>query len=161
MRVLGIDPGLCFTGYAVVDIFDNDVTLVTGGCISTKPSDKRFKKIYGGLINLIQHYKPEIAIIENTYVNINPRTSLSLGQARGVCVLSVEMSELEYIEVSTTVVRRNLFGKGNAKKEEVQEFIENMFQRKMTNHITDAIASILSVFSDRFSVSLSELKIIT
>jgi crossover junction endodeoxyribonuclease RuvC len=159
MRVLGIDPGLCFTGYAVLDIVGTHIQLVTGGCITTKPSEKRFKKIYESLNNIIQGYKPEIAIIENTYVNINPRTSLSLGQARGVCVLSVEVNELEYIEVSTTVVRRNLLGKGNAKKEEVQVFIETLFQHKMTNHITDAIASILSVFSDRFNTPITSLTI--
>ena len=159
MRVLGIDPGLCFTGYAVLEIVDSNIKLITGGCITTKPSEKRFKKIYESLNNIIQDYMPEISIIENTYVNINPRTSLSLGQARGVCVLSVEINEIEYIEVSTTVVRRNLLGKGNAKKEEVQVFIENLFKQKMTNHITDAIASILSVFSDRFNTPIALLTI--
>jgi crossover junction endodeoxyribonuclease RuvC len=146
MIVLGVDPGLRSTGYAVLAVNNNDVTLLAGGCIVTSQG-QRLKAIYEELMQVILGFEPDCAVIESTFVNINPRTSLALGQARGVCLLSLEMMNVQYTEISTTIIRKNVTGRGNATKEEVQQMIENRFGFKMSHHVTDAIASVISVFT--------------
>lgn len=145
MRVLGIDPGLRTTGYAIIDVNGDDLQLLAGGCIETI-SGKRLRQIYEVLLQVVKDFEPSCAVVESTFVNINPRTSLALGQARGVCLLSLEVSDIMYTEISTSVIRKKLVNKGNASKKEVHQLIENTFNIFMSHHISDAIASVISIF---------------
>lgn len=145
VRVLGIDPGLCITGYVIMEISEDNTELIAGGCIYTDSSNKRLRLIYEGLLTIIRGFEPDIAVVECTFVNINPRTSLALGQARGACLVSLEVMNIQYIEISTSVIRKKLLNKGNATKKDVQNFVQNMFHIKMCDHISDAIASVLSI----------------
>lgn len=159
MRVLGIDPGLCATGYAIMEINDNECTLIAGGCVNTDNSEPRLRRIYENLVSMINDFQPVFAVVECTFVNINPRTSLALGQARGVCLLSLEMTNVEYMEITTSVIRKKLTNRGNSTKRDVQNLIESRFNRKMSHHISDAIASIVSVFENNISVTNLKCKL--
>jgi crossover junction endodeoxyribonuclease RuvC len=149
MRVLGIDPGLCVTGYVIMEIDGTKSELIAGGCIYTDSSKQRLRAIYEGLLTIIRGFEPTLAVVECTFVNINPRTSLALGQARGACLVSLEVMDIQYVEISTSVIRKRLLNRGNATKKEVQTLIQGLFNIKFCDHISDAIASILSILSDK------------
>lgn len=84
MRILGIDPGLRVTGFGVIEQQNKQIKYVTSGRIKTSGSDlsERLKEIVEGVGEVIAQYGPDVAAIEKVFVNVNPQSTLLLGQAR-------------------------------------------------------------------------------
>lgn len=92
MRILGIDPGLRTTGFGVLERHGHQLVYVASGTIKSDGNadlPSRLKTLYDGVSELVRTYRPDCASIEKVFVNVNPQSTLLLGQARGAVILSL------------------------------------------------------------------------
>lgn len=125
--ILGIDPGLEHTGYGIIGVSGNAHRFIAAGRISTSPSlplPERLVKIAEGLQAVIMQHKPTQAAVEETFVNSNARSSLKLGQARGVCLLIPTQHNIPVGEYAARLVKQSIVGKGNAEKTQVAHMVK-------------------------------------
>ncbi len=124
MVILGIDPGYAIVGCGVVRYERNNFSLIGYGAITTDkdmPFDKRLKKIYDDLTELINKFKPDAVSIERLYFNTNQKTAIDVAQARGVIVLAIENAGIPIFEYTPLQVKQSIVGYGRAEKNQVQE----------------------------------------
>lgn len=128
MRILGIDPGLATTGWAVVD-FDNDSKPipVDYGAITTPKGlsvSERLVEIYDDMNSLIKKFKPDYAGVETLLFTNNAKTAMSVGEARGVVLLALEKNSIPIREFTPPQVKNSITGYGKADKKQVQENVK-------------------------------------
>ena len=126
MRVLGIDPGSLATGYGVVEHGASGMQALTWGAVRTsarQPLPVRLKRIYEGLSEVIQVWQPEAAVVEKVFFAENAKAALTLGQARGVALLTVANAEVPLVEYSALEIKQAVVGYGRAAKEQVQHMV--------------------------------------
>ena len=125
MRILGIDPGLRVTGYGVIEKQGSKLVYVTSGCIKSSASElpARLKAILNCVEEVIRTYQPVEAAIEKVFVNVNPQSTLLLGQARGAAICAAVHHQLNVAEYTALQVKQAVVGNGHAKKEQVQEMV--------------------------------------
>jgi crossover junction endodeoxyribonuclease RuvC len=131
MRILGIDPGLRVTGFGVLDKVGQKLTYVTSGCIRTQQDGElpeRIKTILEGLCQLIGEIKPQQVAVEKVFVNVNPQSTLLLGQARGAAICAAVISSLPVSEYTALQVKQAVVGNGHARKEQVQEMVRRLLR---------------------------------
>ena len=125
-RILGIDPGLRVTGFGVIEVHGSKLSYVASGVIKT-PSDEnlpeRIKVILDGIAEVVQTYAPNQAAIEKVFVNVNPQSTLLLGQARGAAISALVLAGLPVSEYTALQVKQAVVGHGKAAKEQVQAMI--------------------------------------
>jgi crossover junction endodeoxyribonuclease RuvC len=129
-RILGIDPGLTVTGYGVLDIDGNKLSYVTSGRIRA-PSGVlalRLKAILEGLSEVIATHRPEQVTIEKVFVNVNPQSTLLLGQARGTAICAAVLHGLPVAEYTALQVKQAVVGNGHAQKRQVQEMVRRLLR---------------------------------
>lgn len=149
MRILGIDPGLRITGYGVIDCHQSQHTYVASGVIRTdsdSPLPDRLYTLFKGLAELAEHYKPHMAVVEKVFVNVNPQSTLLLGQARGAVLTALTHSGLAIAEYTALQIKQAIVGHGKAQKEQVQEMVKRLL--KLPAHpsadAADALAAALT-----------------
>ncbi|MCI0642536.1 MAG: crossover junction endodeoxyribonuclease RuvC [Gemmataceae bacterium] len=128
--VLGIDPGLHITGYAVVERSASRPILREAGVIRTVESKSgmaaRLLCLYNGLVEVIEQYRPAVLAVEQLYAHYkHPRTAILMGHARGVVLLAASAAGLEVNSYSATQVKKTITGSGRASKEQMQRAIQN------------------------------------
>lgn len=130
LRILGIDPGLRATGFGIIDKAGQKLTYVTSGTIRTTPGELagRVKTILDGLNEVIATHGPAQVVIEKVFVNVNPQSTLLLGQARGTAICAAVSHDLPVAEYSALQVKQAVVGNGLAKKEQVQEMVRRLLQ---------------------------------
>jgi len=133
MRVLGIDPGLQTTGFGVVDIDGQTLRYVASGTISTKHLARgdlpaRLKVIFDGIGEIAERYQPDASAVEIVFVNVNPQSTLLLGQARGACLTALVSSNLTVAEYTALQMKQAVAGHGKAAKAQVQEMVRRLLQ---------------------------------
>lgn len=143
--ILGIDPGLEKTGWSVVKTYGNEMQFVAGGVIRTSPKStiaERLRIIYEDLTHIMQEYKPEYAAVEEVFVNTNAKTSLKLGQARGICLLVPRLYGATVVEYTPLQVKKAVVGYGHAEKEQVAQMVRLLLPtaRFSTSDTSDACA---------------------
>ena len=115
MRILGIDPGLRITGFGLVEKTGRRLAYVTSGRIRTPDSDlpERIKSILDGLSEVIQRETPDHVAIEKVFVNVNPQSTLLLGQARGAAICAAVGRQLgvKYIVTGKVYTTDEVFKK--------------------------------------------------
>lgn len=125
LRILGIDPGLATTGWAVLDFdADSNPTIVDYGCILTEKGltvSQRLSEIYDDLNELIELHNPDYAGIETLLFCNNAKTVMAVGEARGVVLLSLEKHAIAIREFTPLQVKNSITGYGKADKRQVQE----------------------------------------
>ncbi len=129
LRLLGIDPGLRFTGWGVIDVWDNRLKFVADGVIATDSKAAladRLSQIYTGLGEVIGQFKPDEAAVEETFVNKNAVSTLKLGQARGVALLAPARAGLVVAEYTPNLVKKSVVGTGHASKEQIQMMVRTL-----------------------------------
>jgi crossover junction endodeoxyribonuclease RuvC len=137
MRILGIDPGLRSTGFGVLDADGPRLTYVASGVIRTldaPPGDlpARLKLLFDGITELAARYRPDQAVIEIVFVNVNPQSTLPLGQARGACVTALVASQLPVAEYTALQVKRAVAGHGKAAKAQMQAMVQRLLALPVT-----------------------------
>lgn len=125
MRILGIDPGLRITGFGVIEQHGNQLLYVASGTIKTPDADlpTRLKTILDGIAEVIATYRPEQSVIEKVFVNVNPQSTLLLGQARGAAISALVLAHLPVAEYTALQLKQAVVGYGKANKEQVQEMV--------------------------------------
>ncbi len=126
MFVLGVDPGLTRTGYAVLSNRNLKPTLRSVGVIRTTPSDtlaERLAELYRDLSSVVADHEPEVLAIESVFVNQNLQTAMSVARASGVIILVAAERRIPVFEYTPSAVKSAVCGYGSATKDQVQQMI--------------------------------------
>ena len=128
-RIVGIDPGLRFTGWGVLEAVDNRLRHVADGVIATDGDDSvpdRLKRLHDQLRDLFLDLAPQEAAVEETYVNRNGAATLKLGYARGVALLAPALAGIAVTEYGAMAVKRAVVGTGAASKDQVEMMVRRL-----------------------------------
>jgi crossover junction endodeoxyribonuclease RuvC len=127
-RILGIDPGLRITGFGLIETDGMRVTYVTSGCIRTSTTSlpARLGVIARDLAHLIAEMNPDEVAVEKVFVNVNPNSTLALGQARGAAIAAAVLAGLPVTEYTAGQVKQAVVGKGRAEKLQVQAMVQRL-----------------------------------
>ena len=127
-RILGIDPGLRKTGFGVIDTLGSQLRYVASGCIKSGEGSlpERLKIILDGVREVIATYKPDQVAIEIVFVNVNPQSTLLLGQARGAAICGAVSCDLPVAEYTALQVKQAVVGNGHADKTQVQHMVRRL-----------------------------------
>jgi crossover junction endodeoxyribonuclease RuvC len=131
VRILGIDPGLGITGYGVIEKRGAALAYVASGRIVSDERSalsSRLATILEGLEQVIATYAPAEAAVEKVFVNVNPNSTLLLGQARGAAICAAVLARLPVSEYTALQVKQAVVGQGHAKKEQVQEMVKRLLK---------------------------------
>lgn len=153
LRVLGIDPGTATTGWGVVEYEDseklkvqskpsgtgfsgakaeklnstkNGLSYVDFGLILTPkdtPMEHRLLTLYEGLMGLFEKVKPDCVVVEQLFFGVNSRTAMTVGQARGVVMLTAASNRVDFYEYQGLQVKRILTTSGKADKKDIQKAV--------------------------------------
>jgi len=130
-RILGIDPGLNTTGYAVLEVQSTKLKLVEAGVIRGKSKgsvELRLKEIYEGVCDVLTSFQPAAMAVEQLYSHYDrPRTAILMGHARGVICLAAALQDIPLKSYASTQVKSILTGNGRAPKSQIQRAICQQF----------------------------------
>lgn len=128
MRILGVDPGLRVTGFGLVEKDGQRLRYLSSGCIRTTEGElpARIGTILAGLREVITEGRPDAVAIEKVFVNVNPQSTLLLGQARGAAICAAVLQALPIAEYTALQVKQAVVGNGHARKEQVQEMVRRL-----------------------------------
>ena len=133
MRILGKDPGLRTTGFGVVDVDGAELRYVASGTVSTLQLGKaelpaRLKLLFDGVREVAQRYQADVASVEIVFVNVNPQSTLLLGQARGACITALVSLDMAVAEYTALQMKQAVVGYGKAQKSQVQEMVRRLLK---------------------------------
>ena len=130
LRILGIDPGLRITGFGVIEKTGSKLRYVTSGCIRSPQGElpERLKSILESLREVISLHSPQQVAVEKVFVNVNPASTLSLGQARGTAICAAVDAGLPVAEYTALQVKQAVVGNGHANKEQVQQMVKRLLR---------------------------------
>lgn len=126
IRILGIDPGLRRTGWGVIESAGSALTFIGCGVIVSDERlglAERLAALHEGLVAVIRRHAPHEAAVEETFVNVNPASTLKLGQARGVALLAPALAGLGVAEYAANLVKKSVVGTGHADKRQIAAMI--------------------------------------
>jgi crossover junction endodeoxyribonuclease RuvC len=128
LRILGIDPGLRITGFGVIEKNGARLTYIASGCIKSAVGEmpERLKCILHNLREVIAAHRPQQVAVEKVFVNVNPQSTLALGQARGTAICAAVDAGLPVAEYTALQVKQAVVGNGHAGKEQVQEMVKRL-----------------------------------
>lgn len=152
-RVLGFDPGLHRTGYAVLEGSARQPSIVEAGVLRISASGtmaKRLDTLHREAVSVISDLAPDVVAIEELFSHYDrPKTAILMGHARGVLFLAAAQAKLEVFSYLPTKVKKSLTGSGHASKEQMQRAIQLQFdlvEPPDPPDIADAIAISLCHF---------------
>jgi crossover junction endodeoxyribonuclease RuvC len=159
MLSLGIDPGTAIVGYGLVrEHHDGSLEAIHYGVIRTPaktPMPKRLQTIYEGLNTLVKEYQPDRAGVEELFFSRNVTTALTIAQARGVILLTLQNAGLEIGEYKPNIIKQSIAGYGGAGKPQMQEMVRlllNLDKIPRPDDAADALAvAITDLHSYRYS----------
>jgi len=131
LRILGIDPGLRSTGFGIVEKSGQQLSYIGSGCINTESHQElptRIKTLFDGINKVISSYLPGQAVLEKVFVNINPQSTLLLGQARGAALTALVAADLPVAEYTALQIKQAVVGQGKANKKQVQEMVRRLLK---------------------------------
>lgn len=144
-RFLGIDPGLRFMGWGVIELVGTRLTHVANGVVTS--SDRlslaeRLVQLEAGLVEVIEAYAPHSAAVENAFVARDAAAALKLGQARAVALLVPSRAGLPVAEYAPNHVKKAVVGAGHAGKGQIQMMVEMLLPgcHALNEHAADALA---------------------
>lgn len=132
-RILGLDPGLQRTGFGIVDADGPRLAYVASGTISTLEAPRgdlpaRLRIIFEGVREVVERYAPHCASAEIVFVNVNPQSTLLLGQARGAAIAALVQAGLPVAEYTALQMKKAVVGHGLASKSQIQEMVRRLLQ---------------------------------
>lgn len=129
MRVLGIDPGLGRTGYAVVDGSPGRLTLIAADRIDTVPQTEeamRLVSLFEMVAGIVAGHAPDVVAVEQLFFSTNRRTAMRVSEARGVIVCAVARAGVPVAEYTPTQVKQAVCGYGGADKRQVARMTQSL-----------------------------------
>jgi crossover junction endodeoxyribonuclease RuvC len=146
VRVLGIDPGTAACGYGIVHESGGRLKAVDHGWWKTpsrRRTELRLKTIFDGVQELIEDFRPDAVALEESFVGVDARTALSVGQARGVVLVAAASLDVECAEYAPSRVKQAVCGYGRAEKAQVQRMVMAILGMRTAptpQHASDALA---------------------
>jgi crossover junction endodeoxyribonuclease RuvC len=131
MIILGIDPALRTTGFGVIEKQGSRLRYIASGTIKTGSETAlppRLKVILASISEVIATYRPACAAIEKVFVNVNPQSTLLLGQARGAAITALVGADLDVAEFTPTQIKQAVVGTGKASKAQVQDMVARLLK---------------------------------
>jgi len=129
VRILGLDPGLGTTGWGLIEAEGNRLRHLANGQLKTDPASplpRRLAYLADQLDALLADHRPDGAAVEEVFVNKNPQSTLKLGQARGVVLMTAARSGIEVGEYAARLVKKAVVGNGNAEKVQVHAMVARL-----------------------------------
>ncbi len=129
MRVIGLDPGLRRTGWGVIEAEGSRLRHVANGLVESDEAcdlARRLVQLHEGLLEILERHRPEQAAVEMTLVNKNPTSSLKLGLARGVVLMTPARVGLPVAEYLPNIVKKAVVGSGHADKQQVSMMVARL-----------------------------------
>ncbi|GAB5388407.1 MAG: crossover junction endodeoxyribonuclease RuvC [Alphaproteobacteria bacterium] len=129
MRIIGIDPGLQKMGWGVIDAEGSSLRYVAAGTVGSTagyPLADRLCQLYDRLTVVIEAHNPDQAAVEETFVNVNPVSTLKLGAARGVALVVPARMGLPVGEYPANLIKKSVVGNGHANKDQVEMMIRTL-----------------------------------
>jgi crossover junction endodeoxyribonuclease RuvC len=126
VRLIGLDPGLRCTGWGVVDVLGNRLRHVANGSVRAATEGTladRLADLFAGLDEVLATWRPDLAAVEETFVNSNPTSTLKLGQARGVVLLAPALRGIPVAEYAPNQIKKSVVGVGHAAKEQIHMMV--------------------------------------
>ena len=161
-RILGIDPGLNTTGYAVIEVVGASPKLLEAGIIKSvdrresPDMGERLKSLYDGVSEVIDQYHPTMLAIEQLYAHYaHPRTAILMGHARGAVLLAAAQRGMSVASYAATQIKKTVTGSGRASKEQMQAAMLREFgQKKLPepHDVADAMAIALCHYHLRSAI---------
>lgn len=127
LRLIGIDPGLRRTGFGVIEQHPGGRLqyLASGVIVSGEGSlAGRLCRIHEGIVDLVGQYQPSLAVCEIVFVNVNPRSTLLLGQARGAALAALATCGLDVHEYTALQIKQTVVGYGRATKDQIRQMMQ-------------------------------------
>ncbi|MDP3790138.1 MAG: crossover junction endodeoxyribonuclease RuvC [Candidatus Omnitrophota bacterium] len=151
MKILGIDPGLGITGYGLIEAAGGNIKLLEAGVIRTSSGGgiaDRLLKIYDGLSEIIEEYRPDALVLEKIYSHYkHPATAILMGHARGAVCLLCGKYNLQLVNYASTHVKKSIAGRGRASKAQVGGMVKTLLSLKkipQPEDVSDALALAIS-----------------
>ena len=144
-RILGIDPGLRRTGWGVIELDGTRLSFVECGVVTSNSEmalAERLVALHEGISNVIERFRPDVAAVEQTFVNKDPVATLKLGQARAIALLVPARAGLIVAEYAPNQVKKSVVGVGHAEKEQVHAMVKVLLPHSTakTPDAADALA---------------------
>ncbi len=146
IRILGLDPGLRHTGWGVIEKDSTRFRFVAGGVINPATVGElsdRLAELHQEIKKIIEAYEPNEAAVEQTFVNNNPTSTLKLGQARGVVLLTPALYQIPVAEYTPNQIKKMIVGAGHADKKQVDMMVRTLLKtvpEKIPADASDALA---------------------
>jgi len=156
MRLLGLDPGLRFTGWGVVDVDGHRLRHVANGTLkstATRSIAERLLELHDGVLEILGRYSPGEAAVEETFVNKNPESTLKLGLARGAVILAPAKQGLRVTEYAPNRVKKTVVGAGHANKDQVQIMVSKLLPEAVFDSADAADALAVAICHAHFAQS--------
>jgi crossover junction endodeoxyribonuclease RuvC len=146
MIILGVDPGISFTGYGIVKSVGNHLSHIESGFIKTDPKldfSLRLKTIYDTLISVIKEFAPDECSLENIFYCKNVKSALKLGHTRGAIMIAAANQGVKLSEYTPTQIKQAVTGHGGARKEQVHAMVKMILNIKKIDKldVSDALAA--------------------
>ena len=158
LRILGIDPGLRITGFGVIEKSAQQLRYISSGCVRVPKGELaiRLKSILQSLRQVIDEYCPNEVAIEKVFVNVNPQSTLLLGQARGAALSAVVLADLPVHEYTALQIKQAVVGHGKAAKQQVQEMVKRLLRLRgyPSADAADALACAICHANNRLRLSV-------
>src|SRR5207244_6392234 len=146
VKVLGIDPGTANCRYGIVHSSGGRLRAIGHGSWSTPAGERlelRLRTIFDGVAGLIAEHTPDAVVLEESFVGVDARTALSVGQARGAVLVASARAGVACTEYPPAVVKQAVCGYGRADKQQVQKMVKailGMQAEPTPSHAADALA---------------------
>lgn len=127
LRIIGIDPGLRKTGWGVIDVQGNVLKYVASGALNINAENnlpQRLLDLYHALTEIVATYQPHEAAVEQTFVNVNPDSTLKLGHARAIALLVPALTGIIVAEYAPNAIKKSLSGFGHGGKEQIRGMVQ-------------------------------------
>jgi crossover junction endodeoxyribonuclease RuvC len=152
-RILGVDPGLQVTGYAVLETAARGPVVCEAGVIRTVEGREstdmapRLSSLYNGIVEVITQFRPQVMVVEQLYAHYeHPRTAILMAHARGVIFLAAAQHGLPVVSYNATRIKKTITGHGRASKDQVQRTVQRelgLAQAPDPPDVSDALAAAL------------------
>jgi crossover junction endodeoxyribonuclease RuvC len=146
VKVIGIDPGTASCGYGIVHQSDGRLRAIDHGWWKTSARERpevRLRTIFDAVAALVEEHRPDAVVLEESFVGVDARTALSVGQARGVVMVAAASAGVECAEYPPARVKQVVCGYGRAEKEQVQRMVKVILcldAEPTPTHAADALA---------------------
>jgi len=153
MRILGVDPGLQVTGYAVLEAAPRGPLICEAGVIrtaegrATPDMANRVLILYNGIVEVVNQFHPQVMAVEQLYAHYeHPRTAILMAHARGAIFLAAAQHGVPVVSYNATSIKKTVTGHGRASKEQIQRTVQrelNLAQIPEPPDVADALAAAL------------------